>query len=107
MYLSLKADENYQVPGKVTARLEGSYEVAALVVELEVIANLVVVEEVVVVEEIVVVVEIGVVAEVVVADVAVVVEIVEVVGKHNVVVVLHCSALGLVYTGCSQTKLYT
>ena len=37
--------------------------------------------------------------------VGVVVTVVEVVGKHNVVVVLHMSFLGLVYAGCSHTKL--
>ena len=44
---------------------------------------------------------------VVVVDVAVVdvVEVVVVVGKHNVVVVLHTSFLGLAYAGCSHTKL--
>ena len=44
----------------------------------------------------------------VVVDVAVVdvVEVVVVVGKHNVVVVLHTSCLGLLYAGCSHTKLY-
>ena len=65
------------------------------------------VEEVLVVVDIVEVEEVVVVAVVVVVVVVEVEEVVEVVGKHNVVVVLHSSALGLVYAGCSHTKLYS
>jgi len=63
-----------------------------------------------VIAEVVVVADVVVVAEVVVVVVGVavvdVVDVVEVVGKHNVVVELQISFLGLVYAGCSHTKLY-
>ena len=101
----MNPDENPQLPGGKGD--EGLVKVVFLVVEL--VVDSVVVEGVVVVADVVVVVvDIVVVAEVVVVvDVAVVdvVEVVVVVGKHNVVVVLHTSCLGLVYAGCSHTKL--
>ena len=65
------------------------------------VAEVVVVADVVVVAVVVVVV-----LGLAVVDVVDVVEVVEVVGKHNVVVELQISFLGLVYAGCSHTKLY-
>ena len=60
-------------------------------------------EIVVELSEVLVVADKVVVAEDVVVVSVDVVEIVEVVGKHNVVVVLHISFIGLAYAGCSHT----